>query len=129
MQKLYQFVKQEASSNFPVYPPPAKVFNAFNSCPFERVKVVILGQVRTLFYDIVLYKPSFIYHLHCQCACDRILTMVLDKLWGFVSPLRKESSSHRVFSTSLRRFMMMSAVRFHLMETWRGGAIRYTASV
>ncbi len=27
-----------------VYPPPAKIFNAFNSCPFDQVRVVILGQ-------------------------------------------------------------------------------------
>lgn len=28
----------------PVYPPPKLVFNAFEHCPFENVKVVILGQ-------------------------------------------------------------------------------------
>lgn len=28
----------------PVYPPPQLVFNAFEHCPFEKVKVVILGQ-------------------------------------------------------------------------------------
>lgn len=44
MDKLYQFVRGEAAGGFPIYPPPAKVFNAFNTCPFEKVKVVILGQ-------------------------------------------------------------------------------------
>lgn len=28
----------------PVYPPPQEIFNAFTLCPFEDVKVVILGQ-------------------------------------------------------------------------------------
>ncbi len=28
----------------PVYPPPKKIFNAFELCPFNSVKVVILGQ-------------------------------------------------------------------------------------
>lgn len=44
---LYTFVLEEASGKFPIYPPPAKVFNAFNTCPFNSVKVVILGQVST----------------------------------------------------------------------------------
>jgi hypothetical protein len=46
MEKLAQFVRQEAAAKIPIYPPAAKLFNAFNSCPFESVKVVILGQVR-----------------------------------------------------------------------------------
>ncbi|KAH9549908.1 hypothetical protein CY35_10G043800 [Sphagnum magellanicum] len=44
MEKLAQFVHQEAAAKIPIYPPAAKLFNAFNSCPFESVKVVILGQ-------------------------------------------------------------------------------------
>ena len=28
----------------PVYPPPKLIFNAFTLCPFDKVKVVILGQ-------------------------------------------------------------------------------------
>ena len=28
----------------PVYPPPKLIFNAFNLCPFDQVRVVILGQ-------------------------------------------------------------------------------------
>ena len=35
----------EACGNAPIYPPPFFVFNALNSMPFERVKVVILDQV------------------------------------------------------------------------------------
>lgn len=49
MDKLYQFVLEEVGGKFPIYPPPAKVFNAFNTCPFNSVKVVILGQVRALY--------------------------------------------------------------------------------
>lgn len=41
--KLAQFVKQEYSRNT-CYPPGKEIFNAFNLCPFNKVKVVILGQ-------------------------------------------------------------------------------------
>jgi len=41
--KLTQFVKKEYTST-QVYPPPKFIFNAFNTTPFDQVKVVILGQ-------------------------------------------------------------------------------------
>jgi uracil-DNA glycosylase len=41
--KLTDFVKNKYKEAV-VYPPPGKIFEAFNLCPFERVKVVILGQ-------------------------------------------------------------------------------------
>ncbi|KAH7436255.1 hypothetical protein KP509_05G010500 [Ceratopteris richardii] len=44
MERIYQFVSQEAAARIPIYPPPAKLFNAFNSCPFDKVKVVVIGQ-------------------------------------------------------------------------------------
>ncbi|MHB1769806.1 MAG: uracil-DNA glycosylase [Minisyncoccota bacterium] len=40
---LTSFVKGEYASKI-VYPPPACMFRAFDLCPFEKVKVVILGQ-------------------------------------------------------------------------------------
>ena len=40
---LVAFVK-DAYRNGVVYPPPGKIFNAFNRTPFDKVKVVILGQ-------------------------------------------------------------------------------------
>ncbi len=42
-QQLVAFVRQEYAAG-PCYPPGSKIFNAFNSTPFDRVKVVILGQ-------------------------------------------------------------------------------------
>ena len=42
-QTLVNFVKQEYSSTS-VYPPAKLIFNAFDTCPFHNVKVVILGQ-------------------------------------------------------------------------------------
>ena len=42
--KLTQFVKEEYSSGTPIYPPARLIFNAFDHCPFDKVKVVILGQ-------------------------------------------------------------------------------------
>ena len=42
-QELAAFVRQEYAAG-PCYPPGSKIFNAFNTTPFERVKVVILGQ-------------------------------------------------------------------------------------
>lgn len=41
--KLTEFVKSEYKSAT-VYPPPKFVFHAFELCPFDKVKVVILGQ-------------------------------------------------------------------------------------
>lgn len=41
--ELVDFVKNEYASK-KVYPPPADIFRAFEWCPFEKVKVVILGQ-------------------------------------------------------------------------------------
>lgn len=40
---LVQFVKQEYQTQT-IYPPGKFIFNAFDQCPFEKVKVVILGQ-------------------------------------------------------------------------------------
>ena len=42
--RLTQFVKEEYNSGTPIYPPARLIFNAFDHCPFEKVKVVILGQ-------------------------------------------------------------------------------------
>jgi uracil-DNA glycosylase len=41
--ELVDFIKEEYSSTT-VYPPAKIIFNAFDSCPFDKVKVVILGQ-------------------------------------------------------------------------------------
>ena len=41
--KLTEFVKQEYSQ-YAVYPPAGQIFRAFSLCPFEYVKVVIIGQ-------------------------------------------------------------------------------------
>lgn len=40
---LAAFVKKEYAEGR-VYPPPKNIFRAFDLCPFEKVKVVILGQ-------------------------------------------------------------------------------------
>lgn len=40
---LTDFVRKEYRQGA-VYPPAALIFNAFDSCPFDQVKVVILGQ-------------------------------------------------------------------------------------
>ncbi|MFN8211849.1 MAG: uracil-DNA glycosylase [Bacteroidales bacterium] len=41
--KLTDFVKNEYHTNT-VYPPGSLIFNAFNLCPFDNVKAVIIGQ-------------------------------------------------------------------------------------
>lgn len=41
--ELTEFVKSEYKNEV-VYPPPKYIFRAFDLCPFEKVKVVILGQ-------------------------------------------------------------------------------------
>lgn len=42
-EELIQFVKAEYAAG-PCYPPGKLIFNAFNMTPFDKVKVVILGQ-------------------------------------------------------------------------------------
>eukprot|EP00252_Welwitschia_mirabilis_P005875 TRINITY_DN16472_c0_g1_i4.p1 TRINITY_DN16472_c0_g1~~TRINITY_DN16472_c0_g1_i4.p1 ORF type:complete len:354 (+),score=56.28 TRINITY_DN16472_c0_g1_i4:77-1138(+) len=44
MQRLSEFLQEEAKGRFPIYPPSNLIFNALNICPFDKVKVVILGQ-------------------------------------------------------------------------------------
>lgn len=41
---LTAFVKEEYAGTTPIYPPARLIFNAFDQCPFNDVKVVILGQ-------------------------------------------------------------------------------------
>lgn len=42
-EKLAEFVKNEYRTK-KVYPPPKFIFRAFDTCPFNKVKVVLLGQ-------------------------------------------------------------------------------------
>ena len=42
--KLTDFVRSEYLSGKTVYPAPQNIFNAFNLCPLDKVKVVIIGQ-------------------------------------------------------------------------------------
>ena len=42
-EKLTLFVKSEYA-NQTVYPPGSKIFNAFEKCPYEQTRVVIIGQ-------------------------------------------------------------------------------------
>jgi len=42
--QLTTFVREEYISNKTIYPPPKRIFSAFDYTPFDQVKVVILGQ-------------------------------------------------------------------------------------
>lgn len=42
--ELSRIVREAYLGSIPIYPPPKTVFNAFEYCPFDQVKVVILGQ-------------------------------------------------------------------------------------
>lgn len=42
--KLKDFIQSERSAGKVIYPPASLIFNAFNTTPFDQVKVVILGQ-------------------------------------------------------------------------------------
>lgn len=44
MQALRDFLKQEKAAGKTIYPPSPLIFNAFNHTPFEKVRVVIIGQ-------------------------------------------------------------------------------------
>lgn len=43
-QTLIEYIKKEKQHGKTIYPPGALIFNAFEQCPFDQVKVVILGQ-------------------------------------------------------------------------------------
>lgn len=43
-QNIVAFLKKEVSEKKVIYPPGPLIFNAFNTTPFDAVKVVILGQ-------------------------------------------------------------------------------------
>lgn len=44
MQHLRAFLKQEKANGKIIFPPSPLIFNAFNHTPFEKVRVVIIGQ-------------------------------------------------------------------------------------
>ncbi|MDD3183205.1 MAG: uracil-DNA glycosylase [Alphaproteobacteria bacterium] len=44
MQNLKTFLKDEKDSGHKVFPPSAQIFNALNTTPFDKVRVVIIGQ-------------------------------------------------------------------------------------
>src|SRR3989339_265679 len=43
-QSILDYLKDRRSKGKVIYPPPAEVFNALKLTPYEKVKVVILGQ-------------------------------------------------------------------------------------
>jgi len=43
-QSIASFLRQEKANGKTIYPPGSLIFNAFNTTPFQQVKVVILGQ-------------------------------------------------------------------------------------
>src|SRR6185369_10219589 len=42
--EIVNFLKVEKTQGKTIYPPGSLIFNAFNITPFDRVKVVLLGQ-------------------------------------------------------------------------------------
>lgn len=42
--ELVYFLKTEKQAGINIYPPGTLIFNAFNQTPFDKVKIVILGQ-------------------------------------------------------------------------------------
>ncbi|MBK8449650.1 MAG: uracil-DNA glycosylase [Saprospiraceae bacterium] len=43
-QQVSEQIRSEKAKGSIIYPPGPLIFNAFNSCPFDKLKVVILGQ-------------------------------------------------------------------------------------
>lgn len=60
VKNLFTFVQSEIQgSGVPIYPPQHLIFNALNTTPFDRVKVVIIGQVN--------FTRTWAYHFLCFC--------------------------------------------------------------
>jgi uracil-DNA glycosylase len=45
---LVRFLQSERKAGKKIYPPQDLVFNAFNLCPYDDVRVVIIGQVQNI---------------------------------------------------------------------------------
>ena len=43
-QQVSEQIRSEKANGSIIYPPGPLIFNAFNSCPFDKLKIVILGQ-------------------------------------------------------------------------------------
>lgn len=43
-QQVVHHIKTEKSQGKTIYPPGSQIFNAFDSTPFDKIKVVIIGQ-------------------------------------------------------------------------------------
>lgn len=43
-EEIRLFLKQELGAEKTIYPHPKNIFAAFNACPFDKLKVVVLGQ-------------------------------------------------------------------------------------
>lgn len=52
-ERLVRFVK-EKYARYSVFPPGSRDFHAYNTCPFEKVKVVILGKIFTRSLDSIM---------------------------------------------------------------------------
>ena len=63
--KLIEFVKKEYASDHSIFPFSNQIFRAFEACPFEKVKVVILGQDPYHSYELV--DNEKIPHAHGLC--------------------------------------------------------------
>ena len=74
---LTEFVRSEYSQ-YQIFPPGKLIFNAFNLCPFDKVKVVIIGQdpyhgLHKVNADCPVLRPSgwhscpYKYHNPVQC--------------------------------------------------------------
>src|SRR5581483_11971713 len=44
MIRLKEFLKQEKAAGYIIYPKSSDIFNAFKKTPFDKLKVVIIGQ-------------------------------------------------------------------------------------
>ena len=84
--RLTNFVRQEYQTTT-VYPPGKLIFNAFNLCPFDQVKVVIIGQdpyhgpgqAHGLCFSMVyLFHPPY-----------RISSKKYRAIWELLSPPRE----------------------------------------
>lgn len=62
--QLKEFLVEEKTQNI-VYPNGKYIFNAFNYCPFDQVKIVILGQDPYHSYELIDEQP--LPHAHGLC--------------------------------------------------------------
>jgi len=115
-QKLEEQLQAEYQSGAIVCPPSAKIFRSLELCPFQNVRVVILGQGKSTFCQWLTTSPKYVgekgVSFHSMvCEKIQILTILRDKPMDSLLVARKYLCNP-VCATSIKRSSATPERRF-----------------